>query len=157
MNPWQNKPVALGSKTQQPDGLRSLDIAEETGLNHQNLRVTKKLVAEGALEDDTKATMWDLGMEKHPGEERMLEELPFFTELIKPFRDGPFPLLFLNTALTNIILAVLFGRRFHYEDPTFLSLLRLIDEVTHLLGSLFLHFFNFYPFLGFLLKPHTTI
>ncbi|KAK2533734.1 hypothetical protein Q9233_004948 [Columba guinea] len=81
-----NKPVTLGSKTQQPDGLRSLDIAEETGLNHQNLRVTRKLVAEGALEDDTKATMWDLGMEKHPGEERMLEELPFVTELIKPFR-----------------------------------------------------------------------
>ncbi|KAM7091721.1 LOW QUALITY PROTEIN: cytochrome P450 2W1-like [Ciconia maguari] len=70
---------------------------------------------------------------------------------------GPFQLRFLNTAPTNITFAILFGRRFDYEDPTFLTLLRLIDEVMHLLGSPFLHLFNFYPFLGFLLKPHKVI
>lgn len=42
-------------------------------------------------------------------------------------------------APTNITFAILFGRRFDYEDPTFLTLLRLIDEVMHLLGSPFLH------------------
>ncbi|OPJ87291.1 hypothetical protein AV530_000792 [Patagioenas fasciata monilis] len=52
MKPWQNKPVALGSKTQQPDGLRSLNIAKETGLNHQNLRVTKNLMAEARFVAD---------------------------------------------------------------------------------------------------------
>lgn len=120
----------------------------------------------------TIATMWDLGTGKHLGEERMLEELHFLTELIKSFKgelemspcyftkplwktsgllqklpiqlrfssflDGPFQLWFLNTAPTNITFAVLFGR-FDYEDAMFLTLLRLIDEVTHLPGSLFLH------------------
>lgn len=52
---------------------------------------------------------------------------------------------------------MLFGRRFDYGDPTFVTLLRLIDEVMLLLGSPFLHLFNFYPFLGFLLKPHKMI
>ncbi|KAM9598818.1 cytochrome P450 2W1-like [Morphnus guianensis] len=105
----------------------------------------------------TIATMRDLGMGKHLGEEMMLEELQFLIELIKSFKGGPFRLRFLNTAPTNITFAILFGRRFDYEDPTFLTLLRLIDEVMHLLGSPFLHLFNFYPFLGFLLKPHKMI
>ncbi|KAM9291498.1 cytochrome P450 2W1-like [Morus bassanus] len=105
----------------------------------------------------TVATMRDLGMGKHLGEERMLEELHFLIELIKSFNGGPFQLRFFNMAPTNITFAILFGRRFDYEDPTFLTLLRLIDEVMHLLGSPFLHLFNFYPFLGFLLKPHKLI
>ncbi|XP_029857529.1 cytochrome P450 2W1 isoform X2 [Aquila chrysaetos chrysaetos] len=105
----------------------------------------------------TIATMRDLGMGKSLGEEMMLEELQFFIELIKSFKGGPFRLRFLNMAPTNITFAILFGRRFDYEDPTFLTLLRLIDEVMHLLGSPFLHLFNFYPFLGFLLKPHKMI
>lgn len=42
-------------------------------------------------------------------------------------------------APTNITFAILFGKRFDYEDPTYLTLLRLIDEVMHLLGSPFLH------------------
>ncbi|XP_074697661.1 cytochrome P450 2W1-like isoform X2 [Strix aluco] len=105
----------------------------------------------------TIATMRDLGMGKHLGEERMVEELHFLIELIRSFKGGPFQLRFLNMAPTNITFAILFGRRFDYEDPTFLTLLRLIDEVMHLLGSPFLHLFNFYPFLGFLLKPHKMI
>ncbi|KFQ40006.1 Cytochrome P450 2W1, partial [Mesitornis unicolor] len=105
----------------------------------------------------TIATMRDLGMGKRLGEERMCEELQFLIELIKSFKGGPFRLRFLNMAPTNITFAILFGRRFDYEDPTYLTLLRLIDEVMHLLGSPFLHLFNFYPFLGFLLKPHKMI
>uniref|UniRef100_A0A8C0BQC7 Cytochrome P450 family 2 subfamily W member 1 n=1 Tax=Buteo japonicus TaxID=224669 RepID=A0A8C0BQC7_9AVES len=87
----------------------------------------------------TIATMRDLGMGKRLGEEMMLEELQFLIQLIKSFKGGPFQLRFLNMAPTNITFAILFGRRFDYEDPTFLTLLRLIDEVMHLLGSPFLH------------------
>uniref|UniRef100_G1MT58 Uncharacterized protein n=1 Tax=Meleagris gallopavo TaxID=9103 RepID=G1MT58_MELGA len=105
----------------------------------------------------TLAVMRDLGMGKRLAEERMLEELQFLIELIKSFQGGPFRLRLLNTAPTNITFAILFGRRFDYEDPTFVTLLRLIDEVMLLLGSPFLHLFNFYPFLGFLLKPHKMI
>ncbi|XP_062443834.1 cytochrome P450 2W1-like [Rhea pennata] len=105
----------------------------------------------------TMATMRDLGMGKRLSEERILEELHFLIDLIKSFKGGPFRLRFLNTAPTNITFAILFGRRFDYKDPTFVTLLRLIDEVMLLLGSPFLHLFNFYPFLGFLFKPHKMI
>ncbi|NWX07786.1 CP2W1 protein, partial [Caloenas nicobarica] len=69
----------------------------------------------------TIATMWDLGMGNHLGEERMLEELHFLTELIKSFKDGPFQLRFLYMAPTNVTFAFLFGRRLDYEDPMFLT------------------------------------
>uniref|UniRef100_A0A8B9E2T1 Cytochrome P450 family 2 subfamily W member 1 n=1 Tax=Anser cygnoides TaxID=8845 RepID=A0A8B9E2T1_ANSCY len=105
----------------------------------------------------TVAAMRDLGMGKRLAEERILEELQFLIGLIKSFKGGPFRLRCLNTAPTNITFAILFGRRFDYEDPTFVTLLRLIDEVMLLLGSPFLHLFNFYPFLGFLFKPHKII
>ncbi|NXT78335.1 CP2W1 protein, partial [Zapornia atra] len=67
----------------------------------------------------TLATMRDLGMGKHLGEERMLQELGFHVELIKSFKGEPFQLRFLNMAPANITFAILFGRRFEYEDPTF--------------------------------------
>ncbi|NWI98722.1 CP2W1 protein, partial [Crypturellus undulatus] len=105
----------------------------------------------------TMATMRDLGMGKRLAEERIQEELHFLVDLIQSFKGEPFRLRFLNTAPTNITFAILFGRRFDYKDPTFVTLLRLIDEVMLLLGSPFLHLFNFYPFLGFLFKPHKLI
>uniref|UniRef100_A0A8B9FAN9 Cytochrome P450 2W1 n=1 Tax=Amazona collaria TaxID=241587 RepID=A0A8B9FAN9_9PSIT len=83
----------------------------------------------------TIAAMSDLDMGKHLGEERMLEELRFLIELIKSIKGRPFQLWFLNMAPSNITFAILFGRRFDYEDPTFLTQLRLTDEVMHLLGS----------------------
>ncbi|NWX39753.1 CP2W1 protein, partial [Steatornis caripensis] len=69
----------------------------------------------------TVATMRDLGMGKHLGEERMIEELRFLIEFIKSFKGRPFLLRFLNMAPTNITFAILLGRRFGYEDPTFLT------------------------------------
>ncbi|EOB00943.1 Cytochrome P450 2W1, partial [Anas platyrhynchos] len=105
----------------------------------------------------TLTALRDLGMGKRLGEERILEELQFLVGLIKSFKGGPFQLRCLNTAPSNITFAILFGRRFDYEDPTFVTLLRLVDEVMLLLGSPFLHLFNFYPFLGFLFKPHKII
>ncbi|KAL7979244.1 hypothetical protein Chor_015268 [Crotalus horridus] len=51
----------------------------------------------------------------------------------------------------------MFGERFEYNNPTFLTLQRLIDEVMCLLGSPALHLFNFYPFLGFLFTVHKTL
>uniref|UniRef100_A0A6G1RGI5 Cytochrome P450, family 2, subfamily W, polypeptide 2 n=1 Tax=Hypotaenidia okinawae TaxID=2861861 RepID=A0A6G1RGI5_9GRUI len=103
------------------------------------------------------ATMRDLGMGKHLGEERMLQELGFHVEFIKSFKGEPFRLRFLNMAPANITFTILFGRRFDYEDPVFHTVIRLIDEVMHLLSHPFVHIYNFYPFLGFLLKPHKMI
>ncbi|XP_060116523.1 cytochrome P450 2W1 [Heteronotia binoei] len=105
----------------------------------------------------TMSSLRDLGMGKKPLEGRILEELRYLLELVKSFKGEPFKLRSFNTAPTNITFTMLFGDRFDYADPTFVTLLRLIDEVMILLGSPYLHLFNFYPFLGFFLKPHKLI
>lgn len=47
----------------------------------------------------------------------------------------PFPLALLGWAPSNITFTLLFGQRFDYQDPVFVSLLRLIGEVMVLLGA----------------------
>ncbi|KAM9292163.1 uncharacterized protein RDI95_004276 [Morus bassanus] len=102
----------------------------------------------------TVCSMRNLGMGKKMIEGRIFEELHFLIEMIKSFKGEPFSLTSFNCAPINITFIMLFGDRFDYKDPTFLTLLRLIDEVMILLGSPYLNYFNFYPFLGFLFKTH---
>ncbi|XP_077172883.1 cytochrome P450 2W1-like [Paroedura picta] len=105
----------------------------------------------------TVASMRNLGMGKKCLEEQINEELGFLVESIKAFEGEPFCLRTFNTAPTNITFAMLFGERFDYKDPVFLTLLKLIDDVMCLLGSPLLHFFNFYPFLGFFFNDHKLL
>ncbi|RMC17677.1 hypothetical protein DUI87_05341 [Hirundo rustica rustica] len=102
----------------------------------------------------TVSSMRNLGMGKQMIEGRIFEELHFLIEMIKSFKGEPFSLPSFNCAPINVTFVMLFGDRFDYKDPTFLTLLRLIDEVMILLGSPNLNYFNFYPFLGFLFKTH---
>ncbi|KAM6245078.1 cytochrome P450 2W1-like [Spheniscus humboldti] len=102
----------------------------------------------------TVSSMRNLGMGKKMIEGRIFDELHFLIEMIKSFKGEPFSLTSFNCAPINITFVMLFGDRFDYKDPTFLTLLRLIDEVMILLGSPYLSYFNFYPFLGFLFKTH---
>ncbi|KAL8175410.1 UNVERIFIED_CONTAM: hypothetical protein K2H54_023709 [Gekko kuhli] len=105
----------------------------------------------------TVASMRNLGMGKKCLEEQIIEELGFLIESIKAFEGEPFRLRTFNTAPTNITFAMLFGERFDYKDPVFLTLLKLIDDVMCLLGSPLLHLFNFYPFLGFFFNDHKRL
>ncbi|XP_074057380.1 cytochrome P450 2W1-like isoform X1 [Macrotis lagotis] len=105
----------------------------------------------------TMSSMHNLGMGKKMMGKKILEEFSFLAGLIDSFKGKPFKLKLFNMAPTNVTFLLLFGDRFDYQDPTFVTLLRLIDEVMVLLGSPFLHLFNFYPFLGWFLKPHKTI
>ncbi|NXU47175.1 CP2W1 protein, partial [Turnix velox] len=69
----------------------------------------------------TLATLRDLGMGKHLGEERIVGELGFLTEKIRSFQGEAFPLKLLNYGPSNIISTIVFGKRFDYEDPVFLN------------------------------------
>uniref|UniRef100_A0A8D0G3K2 CP2W1 protein n=1 Tax=Sphenodon punctatus TaxID=8508 RepID=A0A8D0G3K2_SPHPU len=92
----------------------------------------------------TMASMRNLGMGKKLIEERIIEELQFLIGSIQSFKgeQGAGSLRALNTAPTNITFAMLFGERFDYKDPMFITLLRCIDEVMVLLGSPLLHVSN---------------
>ncbi|XP_042293395.1 cytochrome P450 2W1 [Sceloporus undulatus] len=105
----------------------------------------------------TMSSMRNLGVGKTLIEERILEELSFLVKDIKSFKGEPFSLRTFNRAPTNITFVLLFGERFDSKDPQFLTLLKLIDEVMCLLGSPFLHLFNFYPFLGIFLNTHKML
>ncbi|KAJ7305893.1 hypothetical protein JRQ81_010259 [Phrynocephalus forsythii] len=105
----------------------------------------------------TMYSMRSLGVGRKLMEDWILEELSFLVENIQAFQGEPFYLRTFNAAPTNITFVLLFGVRFDYKDPTFMTLLRLIDEVMCLLGSPYLHLFNFYPFLGFFLNTHKIL
>ncbi|KAJ6655997.1 hypothetical protein lerEdw1_004582 [Lerista edwardsae] len=95
----------------------------------------------------TLTTMRDLGMGKDRIEGRIQEELRFLCEMIESFQDKPFKLKSLMGAPANITYAMLFGTRFDYDDPIFVTLTNIVYDVV----------FNVYPFLGFFLKPHKVI
>uniref|UniRef100_A0A8B9U981 CP2W1 protein n=1 Tax=Anas zonorhyncha TaxID=75864 RepID=A0A8B9U981_9AVES len=90
----------------------------------------------------TVSSMRNLGMGKQMMEGKVFEELHFLIEMIKSFKGEPFSLRSFNIAPINITFLMLFGDRFDYKDPTFLTLLRLIDEVMILLGSPYLNVSN---------------
>ncbi|XP_077774821.1 cytochrome P450 2W1-like isoform X3 [Podarcis muralis] len=105
----------------------------------------------------TLASLRDLGMGKKRIEGKIQEELQFLVELIKSFKGEAFPLKTLTLATTNVAYGIVFGDRFDYDDETFLTLLKHVDDVVVLLGEPQLQVYNVYPFLGFLLKPHKMI
>uniref|UniRef100_A0A8C3HAC6 Cytochrome P450 n=1 Tax=Chrysemys picta bellii TaxID=8478 RepID=A0A8C3HAC6_CHRPI len=71
----------------------------------------------------------NFGMGKRSIEERIQEEAQYLLEEFRKTRGSPFdPIFFLSRTVSNVISAVVFGSRFDYEDKTFLSLLRMINE-----------------------------
>uniref|UniRef100_A0A8C9TWJ2 Cytochrome P450 2J2-like n=1 Tax=Scleropages formosus TaxID=113540 RepID=A0A8C9TWJ2_SCLFO len=57
------------------------------------------------------------------------------------------PLSVVNNAVANIISCVVFGDRFDYSDSYFQTLLKLINEVVYLEGSIWAQLYNMFPWL----------
>ncbi|KAL8173120.1 UNVERIFIED_CONTAM: hypothetical protein K2H54_040292 [Gekko kuhli] len=96
-------------------------------------------------------TLRDYGMGKKTIEDRIAEECCFLIQKIESFEGKPFETTtVLNAAVANIIVSVLLGKRYEYEDPTFISLLNLFNENARLFGSPSIVLYNMFPALGFL-------
>ncbi|XP_077015539.1 cytochrome P450 2K6-like [Tamandua tetradactyla] len=63
----------------------------------------------------------------------------------------------MNASVANVIVSVLFGKRFDYQDIQFLRLLTLIGENVKLLGGPRIALFNMFPVLGVFLKNYKTV
>ncbi|XP_051488583.1 cytochrome P450 2K4-like [Apus apus] len=106
----------------------------------------------------TLSTLRDFGMGKRTIEIRILEEVNSLIKYFESYHGKPFDTkMILNNAVSNVICSILFGERFEYDDPVFLTLLKLINENTKLLGSPMVLLYNFYPTLGFLSGASKTV
>ncbi|XP_053551141.1 cytochrome P450 2K1 isoform X2 [Bombina bombina] len=84
----------------------------------------------------TLSTLRDFGMGKKTIQSRIQDELhPLLTHL-ESYNGKPFgtPVI-LNSAVSNVISSIIFGKRFEYDDPTLISLIKLINQNTKLSGT----------------------
>ncbi|XP_075384314.1 cytochrome P450 2W1 [Tenrec ecaudatus] len=105
----------------------------------------------------TVRALHSLGVGRAPATHRALVELGQLLVQLSSYEGRPFPLPVLGWATSNVTFTLLFGQRFEYQDPLFVSLLHLIDEVMVHLGSPSLQMFNIFPRLGALLGLHRPV
>ncbi|KYO32889.1 cytochrome P450 2K4-like [Alligator mississippiensis] len=106
----------------------------------------------------TLTTLRDFGMGKRAIEDQIVEECEHLIKSLESRKGKPFePTITMNAAVANIIISILLGERFDYEDPRFIRLLHLIHENARLLGLPSVQIYNLFPALGFLLKGHKIV
>ncbi|XP_053140125.1 cytochrome P450 2K4-like isoform X2 [Hemicordylus capensis] len=106
----------------------------------------------------TLTTLRDYGMGKRTIEDKIVEECRFLIRKFETYEGKPFEIkTIMNASVSNIIVSILLGKRFEYEDPTFLRLLQLINENIQLLGTPSVLLYSLFPALGFLSGAHKTV
>uniref|UniRef100_A0ACB8EFR2 Uncharacterized protein n=1 Tax=Sphaerodactylus townsendi TaxID=933632 RepID=A0ACB8EFR2_9SAUR len=103
-------------------------------------------------------TLRDYGMGKRTIEDRIVEECGFLIKIFESYEGKPFEnTAIMNGAVSNIIVSILLGKRFEYDDSTFIRLLRLVNENARLFGSPSVQLYNMFPALGFLFGACKTV
>ncbi|XP_075057355.1 cytochrome P450 2K1-like isoform X2 [Mixophyes fleayi] len=96
----------------------------------------------------TITTLRDYGMGKKILENKINEEYAILEKKFKSFGGKPFEnFTIMNGAVANIMMSIVLGHRFNYEDPVFLRLIHLITENVKLLGSPMVMLYNTFPSL----------
>uniref|UniRef100_A0ACB8EG06 Uncharacterized protein n=1 Tax=Sphaerodactylus townsendi TaxID=933632 RepID=A0ACB8EG06_9SAUR len=117
--------------------------------NGENWRVMRRFAL---------STLRDYGMGKRTTEDRILEECGFLIKRFESYEGKPFEnTTILNHAVSNIIVSILLGKRFEYENPAFIRLLNLISANIQLLASPSVQLYNMFPALGFLFGTRKTV
>ncbi|KAM7318691.1 hypothetical protein ACRRTK_021803 [Alexandromys fortis] len=81
-------------------------------------------------------TLRNFGMGKQIIEDTIIEECQHLVQNFESHKGKPFEIKrVLNASVANVIVSVLLGKRFDYQDPQFLRLLSLIGENVKLIGS----------------------
>ncbi|NXC48134.1 CP2K6 protein, partial [Penelope pileata] len=102
-------------------------------------------------------TLRDFGMGKKVIEDRVVEEYGYLADLIQSQKGKPIEMTsMMNAAVANVIVSILLGKRFDYEDSTFKRLISLMNENIRLFASPSVTLYNVFPILGFFLKDHKT-
>ncbi|XP_075125326.1 cytochrome P450 2K1-like isoform X2 [Leptodactylus fuscus] len=84
----------------------------------------------------TLSTLRDFGMGKKTIENKISEESDFLVQKFRSYKGEPFNnILIINAAVANIIVSILLSKRFDYEDPTLVKLLKMNYENVQLSGG----------------------
>ncbi|XP_013909459.1 PREDICTED: cytochrome P450 2K1-like isoform X2 [Thamnophis sirtalis] len=98
------------------------------------------------------STLRDYGMGKRTIEDKITEECSVLMKTIETYAGKPIDITtIMGAAVSNIIVSILFGKRYDYEDATFLRLLKLFSENIQLSRTLDILIFNMFPKLALLL------
>ncbi|KAM8953700.1 cytochrome P450 2K4-like isoform 6-T6 [Pelodytes ibericus] len=88
----------------------------------------------------------DFGMGKKAIEDKISEESDSLVEVFKSFNGKPFDnVMIVNGSVANIIVSILLGHRFDYKNPTFLKLIKLINDNIKLFARPVVLLYNAYP------------
>ncbi|XP_053236402.1 cytochrome P450 2K6-like [Podarcis raffonei] len=128
------------------------ELAEGFGVilsNGENWKVMRRFVV---------STLRAYGMGKRTIEDRIVEECSVLINKFESYEGNPFETTtIMNAAVANIIVALLLDKRFDYEDPTYIRLLKLVNESALLFGSFSVMLYNMFPALDFLLGARKTV
>ncbi|XP_006882180.1 PREDICTED: cytochrome P450 2K1-like [Elephantulus edwardii] len=103
-------------------------------------------------------TLRNFGMGKRTIEDKIIEECQHLIQNFRSQKGKPFEIkTVMNASVANVIVSVLLGKRFDYQDTQFLRLLNLIGENVKLIGGPGITLFNMFPVLGCLLQSHKTV
>jgi len=71
----------------------------------------------------------DFGFGRSKLEERILEEITFFTPEMERKTDKPlYPQPIIQKSVANVIASVIFEKRMDYEDPIFTKYLKILNR-----------------------------
>ncbi|XP_018426080.1 PREDICTED: cytochrome P450 2C15-like isoform X3 [Nanorana parkeri] len=112
-----------------------------------------------AMRRFTISTLRDFGMGKRSIENKINEEAQCLIQEFRSYKGKPFEnQTIITAAVANIIVSILLGNRFEYDDPTILKLMRTINENVRIFGSIMIRLYNSYPTLiGLLPGSHQII
>lgn len=106
----------------------------------------------------TLTTLRDFGMGKKVIEDQIVEEYGHLAEMIIAQEGKPFEVSnIINSAVANIIVTILLGKRFDYKDSRFVRLINLTNESMRLAGKPAVTIYNIFPYLGYLLRANKII
>ncbi|XP_072549612.1 cytochrome P450 2K1-like [Salminus brasiliensis] len=116
------------------------DLTKELGIlwaNGDNWTVMRRF---------TLTTLRDLGMGKRGGEEKIIAEIQYLKGVFEKFDGKPFDTTHpISVAVSNIICAIIFGSRFHYEDLKFKAMVNRANENMKKVGSISIQLYNMFP------------
>ncbi|XP_073461558.1 cytochrome P450 2J6-like [Aquarana catesbeiana] len=106
----------------------------------------------------TLSMLRNFGLGKKSMENRICEESIFLIREMKKNKDTLYdPHFVLDNAVSNIICAIVFGRRYDYDDSTLRDILNLVHEHMKMATGFWAQLFNAFGFVRHLPLPHQKI